>query len=958
MEGSEFQRALKACVRGEVHVDRAKLGCYSTDASIYRIEPRAVFVPLDAEDVVAAVAVAAEHGVSILPRGGGTSLAGQTVGDSLVIDFSKNLNRILEVNAEERWVRVQPGVVRDNLNSHLLPHDLHFAPDPATSSRANCGGMIGNNSAGVRSIVYGKTVDHVLESTVLLADGSRLDFKSLSRDEYAAKARQQDREGEIHRRFQAIVDANRDEIEARYPKVMRRCSGYNLDEFHRAERWNLSKLITGSEGTLATLLEAKLNLEPIPRHSAVCIVHFAELLEAVQAVEPIVGHGPSAVEILDASVLTRARANLSMAPLCEFLEGDPAAVLIVEFTASSDEEVRERTEGMIADMRAQGYGYAFPVRSDPDGKNRVWTVRKNGLGLMLGMKGDRKPLPFIEDAALPLEHLAEYIEKVLACCKRLDTEVAMYAHASVGLIHVRPILDLRRPDDIERMKSIAEEAFELVCEYRGSWCGEHGDGLVRSGFIERFFGPQLYRAFRDVKALFDPGNAMNPGKIIDPPPMDANLRFGSEYRTPDFVTQFQFVEDGGFAKSVEMCTGVGACRQTLSGTMCPSYRATRDEEHSTRGRANALRLAISGRYGGGGLMDDSLHGVMDLCFSCKACKSECPSNVDMARLKSEYLHMRRRERGTSLRDRLIAGTAKNSARSSGALAPLINGIQSTAAFRIALEKTAGFDRRRTLPRYARQSFDAWFSKRPPKPVANGREVVLFVDTFMNHCEPHIGQAAVELLEGCGYSVTAFSAGCCQRPRISHGFLDEARRDGSLTLRGLDRHLSRDVRVLVCEPSCASALTDDLPDLVEDGGLADRAKEGIQIIDVFLERERREGRIAPRLVSPHEKVLVHGHCHQKALYGTAAMMTLLGGVEGMEAKMIDSGCCGMAGSFGYETEHYDISLKAGEDRLFPALRACDSRTTIVASGFSCRHQIHDVLGTRARHWVETVRADNG
>ncbi len=953
-----FEEELRREVSGEVSFDAVTRGIYATDASNYQILPVAVVVPSDAADVRAAVAVAARHGVPILPRGGGTSLAGQTVGAAMVLDLSKHQNAVLELDVEERWVRVEPGLVRDELNAALAPHGLHFAPDPATANRAAVGGMIGNNSSGTKSILYGKTIDHVLELVVLLADGTVLELGEVGPEELAAS---EGREGEILRGLRRIVDANRDEIAARFPRVMRRVGGYPLDELLDEQLWNPAKVLVGSEGTLAVTLEAKLRLEPLPAHTSVCVAHFRSIPEAIRAVQPILPYRPSAVEILDRTVIDLARRNLKTAPLCGFLEGDPQAVLIVEFYGDTARDVAERPRAMAADLERSGLGYAFPLFLDAAGQARVWEVRKSGLGLMLGMKGDRKPIPFIEDAAVPVQVLPEYVDRVLEICREHETEVAMYAHASVGLIHLRPILDLRRADDLERMKRIAEAAFELVVGYGGAWSGEHGDGLVRSPFNERFFGPVIYRAFRDVKRLFDPEGLMNPGKITDAPPMDENLRFGAAYRVPEQATVFRYREDGSFAAAVEMCSGVGACRKTLGGTMCPSYVATRDEEHSTRGRANALRLAMSGQLEvtpkgsqrSDALTGRRLHEVLDLCLGCKACKAECPSNVDMAKLKSEVLQRYVDRHGASRRDRMVHGSARLARALAGRGAPVVNALQRTAIFRRLLEKAAGIHRGRALPSYAAEPLARRLARRAPGPET-GDEVVLFADTYASFHEPEIGVAAVELLESCGYRVTVAHAGCCQRPRISHGFLRDAKRDGEATLRRLDADLRRGVPVVVCEPSCASALTDDLPDLVDDPGLAERAASGIQMIDVFLDSEIAAGRLGVELASPAAGVLIHGHCHQRALYGTAAMKRVLGRIPGLDVAEVDSGCCGMAGAFGYEQEHYELSRKIGEDRLFPAVRALDPGATLVACGFSCRHQIEHFTGRRAVHWVEVVK----
>ena len=954
-----FEKDLRKRVRGDLHLDEMSRGLYATDASIYQKFPLAVFLPLDEEDVKAAVKTASEHEIPILPRGGGTSLGGQAVGAALVMDFSKYMNKLLELNLEEGWVRVQPGIVRDELNEMIAKHGLHLSIDPSTANRANVGGMIGNNSSGTKSIIYGKMVDQMLESKVLLANGEVMECKELSPDEYEEKKRGDTREALIYTEFQKIVEENREEIDKRYPKIMRRVQGYNLDEFHKTERWNLSKLITGSEGTLALLLEAKVKLQPLPKEKILCVGHYSELLESIKAVPGMVKHQPSAVEILDHGVIELARKNLDMAPLCSFIEGDPAAILIVEFFGDDKDEIIRRAEGMVKDLESQGLGYAYPLFTEADEQERIWTLRKNGLGLMLGMKGERKPIPFIEDAAVPVEVLPEYIDQVLKICEKHEAPVIMYAHASVGLIHVRPILDLRRQDDIDRMKGVADDTFALVKSFGGSWSGEHGDGRVRSAYIEPFFGTQIYRQFQEIKNLFDPQGLMNPGNIIDAVAIDQNLRFGTDYRTSEHKEYFKFRDDGNFFEAVHMCNGVGACRKKNVGTMCPSYMATLDEEHSTRGRANALRLAMSGQLGPDGKTSERLHDVLDLCLSCKACKSECPSNVDMAKLKSEFLQGYYDKHGLKLADRLIAASAKAAKFNSGLLAPLVNAVQRTFIFRKVLEWVAGIDARRKLPSYTREPFPKWFYRHHQ---SNGKgikskRVVLFDDTYINYHEPNIGRAATELLESCGYEVILAQAGCCQRPRISHGLLKLANRDGLKTLRALDKFIKEGLEVVVCEPSCATALTDDLPDLIDDEELGIRIAEHVTMIDVFIAREIKAGNISPKFNSPSKDILIHGHCHQKAIFSTNAMKDVLGRIKGLTVREINSGCCGMAGAFGYEKKHYDLSQKIGGDRLYPAIRDRDENTTVVACGFSCRHQLLDAFGFKPKHWVEVVKADN-
>ncbi len=949
----EILHELEQSVSGDVLSDDYSLGLYSTDASIYQIVPLAIVLPKEKKDVEAVVRIAGEHGLTLLPRGGGTSLAGQTVGKSIVIDFSRYMNRLIEVNPEERWARVQPGMVLDELNQQLKSYGLHFAPDPATSSRANVGGMVGNNSSGTKSILYGKTVDHVLEAEILLPDMTRMNLRELSDPEWKQKTVQPGREGEIYKGVQELLEQHAEEIRQRFPKVMRRVGGYNLDEFLDERSRNLSKLITGSEGTLAVTLELKLNLEPLPKHKSVVVAHFAELKEAIRAVKPMLDFQPAAVEILDCTVLRMSRENLTTRRHSHFIDGDPAAVLITEFYADSVEEVMERPRRMIEALGELGLGYAFPHY--PEGKEYedVWLTRKKGLGLMLGIKGDKKPLPFIEDACVPVEVLPEYIEEVLAVCRKYETEVSMYAHASVGVIHVRPILDLRQKSDIENLVHIAGDTFDLVMKYEGSWSGEHGDGLVRSSFNERFFGPELYGAFKKLKQLFDPEWRMNPGKIVDAPPMDEHLRYGAGYEDREVRTEFHYRTENSFRESVHMCTGVGECRKMLGGTMCPSYRATRNEEHSTRGRANALRLSMSGQLNGEGMASHRLNEILDLCLSCKACKSECPSNVDMAKMKSDVRQIYYDEHGLGLRDYMIGKASEMAALFSGSMSGVVNQIQGTTLFRSILESVAGFDRRRVLPAYSRKSLSKWFQEHVDEFPKSDRKVVLFADTFVNYHEPYIGKAAVRLLNECGYEVILADVGCCQRPRISHGLLRDAKSRVVNTLKGLHPYLEEGLPVLVCEPSCASSLNDDLPDLIDDESMAARLRGQIQLLDQFLANELKAGNLAGRFYTDQSDLHIHGHCHQKALYGTESIWTLLD-QPGANVTEISSGCCGMAGSFGYEKEHYEISEAIGEQSLFPTVRALESSATLIASGFSCRHQIEHFTDVEPRHWVEVVR----
>jgi len=948
---SDLLEALQSRVAGEVRVDPVTRGLYATDASHYQMMPAAVVTPRDERDVAGVVEVARQLNVPITGRGGGTSLAGQTFGPGIVVDFSRYMHEVLEVNEAERWARVQPGIVRDHLNKHLLPMKLHFAPDPATSSRATVGGMISNNSSGTRSIVYGKTIDNVLALKVMLSDGTVCDFEPCDPGAWSDKSAGGSREAELYRGVWRIVQDNRDEIARRFPKVMRRVGGYNLDEFILSDTWNLSKLICGSEGTLGLVLEAKVKLTPLPGATALCIVHFHDLIDSLRDVPAMLTHNPSTVELLDTFIIREARVNPATRDFASFFEGDPQAVQIVEFMGDTPPEADERARRFAADMQSRGIGFGHVLRHEPRLIQHVWELRRLGVGLQSNVKGRRKPLDFVDDACVPVDKLATYIERLRDYCHSLGVQMPISAHASVGVLHPKPLLDLHEPGDRELMRKIADFAFAMVKEYGGSWAGEHGDGLVRGEYLRPFFGDQLYEAFRRVKHLFDPHNLMNPGKILDTPSMTENLRHGSpsyEHRVAEVKANYHYREQGGFALAVEQCSGIGACRKIGSGTMCPSYMATRDEDASTRGRANALRLAMSGQLGEEGLADDGVAGVLDLCLSCKSCKSECPNMVDMAKLKSDVLQMRFDKYGTPIAARLMASAPDAARRIAGPLARLVNAAQTTAPYKWAVEKVMGIDRRRPLPAFATRRLSSMLRKRAkPRAAASRGKVVLFDDTFANYHEPEIGLAAVELLEGCGFEVIVAKAGCCQRPRLSKGLVREAKRLGEKTLRNLLPYAEQGLPIVFTEPSCASAIGDDLADLVDDAELGRVVSQSVMMIDAFL---AQYDDLPLRATVP--EVLIHGHCHQKALYGTKGMHRVFENIHDLLVTEVDSGCCGMAGSFGYE--HYDLSLKIGEQRLFPAARLASQRgAAVCANGFSCRHQLRDACGVDARHFVQLV-----
>jgi len=941
----DLQQALKSRVSGEVRFDRSSRLMYSTDASIYEIEPIGVIIPKTHEDVFATIEVARDFKVPVLPRGAGTSLAGQTVCDAIVLDMSKYLNRVLEVNPEERWALVEPGVVQEQFNLHLRPAGFLFGPDTATANRATIGGMIGNNSAGSHSILYGKTIDHILETSVVLASGELRVFKDVSFAD-SAKA------GGLEGRIAEIIRANRDEIDRRYPKIMRRVSGYNLDEFVRTNQFNLSKLIVGSEGTLATVYQAKVRIEPRPAATALGIVHFSDIVEAIRATELILPLNPAAVELVDDMILNLARGSLELSRQMGFLQGNPAAILLVEFYGESQTELRSKIESMETSLKRENFGYAYIRAFDASEQFNIWKLRKAGLGLLLGMKGDRKPIAFVEDCAVNPVQLPEFFVRFRKTIQKFGTSAGYYGHASVGCLHIRPMINTKDAGDIRVMKEMTDEIADLVIEFGGGMSGEHGDGLARSHLNERLFGPQLYKAFRDVKGAFDPERRMNPGKIVDAPSMTENLRYGADYRTLTVTTHYDFSREGGFATAVELCNGAGVCRKQNDGTMCPSYMATLEDKHSTRGRANLMREILAGKLPAFELTGNKLHDALDLCLECKGCKAECPSNVDMAKLKYEFLAQYNEANGPSLRSQMFANIHTLS-RIAALWPAFANWTLTQPAFRRALDRLVGIDTRRKLPQFADQTFDAWFSHREStNGHSNGRDagkVVLFHDTFMNFNYPEIGIATTKLLEAAGYVVRLAERACCGRPMISKGFPHDARTNAEFNIARLHSFVEAGYAIVGCEPSCILTFRDEYPDLVK-GAYAQSVAKSSFLLEEFIIREKQAGRWKLEFKRQNTMALLHGHCHEKALIGSRFLREAIG--MAYPVQEIDSGCCGMAGSFGYEREHFDISLKIGERRLFPAIERNPS-AIVVAPGISCRQQVEHATGRRPLHPAEAL-----
>jgi FAD/FMN-containing dehydrogenase/Fe-S oxidoreductase len=954
-----LQSDLRAAVRGEVDFDDLSRVLYSTDASIYQIVPLGVVSPLDGQDVAATVRVCGAHGVSVTARGGGTSLAGQAVGAGVQLDVSRHMNRILRIDAATRRVCCQPGVVLDALNAACAVHGLQFGPDIAPSDRATLGGMVANNASGARSIVYGLTCDSVLGMDVVLADGSAAHFEALDAAEFDRRGQCTTLEAAAYRETRRLAREHADEIAARFPKLLRRVSGYNLDRFtdaKPADGLNLANLICGSEGTLAIVTELQLALVPVPARRVLLIAHFADEAAALEAVPAVLAHGPSAVELVDPRIIDAARRHPQMAALARRHFGDEGRpVLLCELQGDDPAAVADGLTALEADLRERHAGTAFARRTEPARTAEVWHVRKKGLSLLGLVKGPAKPVGFIEDAAVPPERLGEYARRLREIAGKYGVELGAYAHASAGLLHFRPLLDLRTASDIEKMRRLAADALELTLSLGGCFSGEHGDGLTRGWTVRHTFGPELYEAFGQLKRAFDPHGILNPGKIVDAPHMTENLRYGPDYRTAEVETVYDFSEYGGLTGAVEMCAGVADCRKRGRGLMCPSFMATGREADSTRGRANALRAALAKIVLGNqdGWTDPAVLEALDLCLACKGCKAECPSGVDMARLKSEFLHHYYQAHGVPRLAKRISTIDRLSALGS-AWAPLSRWIARSLLGRWFARLWYGLDHRVKMPPFVRRTFRK--RMRAHRPADNARtrgEVALFVDCFTNHYAPQVGMAAVDLLEHAGFQVMPANTVCCGRAAASKGMLERARELAAANVEALTPYANIEVPILGIEPSCTSMIRDEYPALVRTED-AVRVAAGTRSVEQFLLDQIRNNHVKLDLRRRDGRVLVHTHCHQKA-DGDEAAVELLGRIPGCRVELIDAGCCGMAGSFGMEAGHYEIAKRIGEDRLFPAVRAAGADVRIAVSGFSCRQQILHHCRRRTRHPLEILAA---
>jgi FAD/FMN-containing dehydrogenase/Fe-S oxidoreductase len=950
---------LRRNLAGEVRFDLGSRKVYSTDASLYQIEPLGVVIPKTVDDIAITVQIVAEMGLSITSRGGGTSLSGQAIGPGVVLDCSKYLNQILDLDTTNKVARIQPGLVLDTFNRELANYDLQFGPDVSTSSRAVLGGLIGNNSAGSRSIVYGKTIDHVRSVDVVLRDASRQRFAPMSLGQWQQSAKGTGIVSEIIRDVRRLIAENRDEIVARYPTILRRVSGYNLDalleltEIDQGQTPGLHSLIVGSEGTLGVIAEAEVALVAKPKHRGLLIPQFDTLASSMDALSACLEMSPSAVELMDQLLLELTKGNLALKDTTKNLDPRTKAIFMVEFSSDDAGEVADRVERLQSRLKGVKGLICTTPAIDPALRDPLWNLRRAAMPLLYGMKGDGKPITFVEDCAVSPEVLPSFVKRFKEILHRNGTDGSFYGHASVGCLHIRPVLNLKDPQEVARMRQITDEVTDLVLEYRGSLSGEHGDGLVRSEWNKKMFGEKLYDAFCRLKRSFDPNNLFNPGKIVHAVPMTENLRYKETDRPYEPPTVFDYSKQQGFLRSIEMCNGNGACRKTTGGAMCPSYRATLDEKDSTRGRANALRQALNGdpALAMRTLRERWVHEVFDLCLMCKACKSECPSNVDVGKLKAEFLQFYHQVKPRPLSHWLVAGIPYFN-RLGAPLAPLVNWMQSRGLSRWLLDHLAGIDARRSLPSLHADHFRSWFRRHPIDPRA-GRagKVILLADCFTTYNEPSVGKSAVRVLESAGYRVELSDLFCCNRVLISKGFLKLAQSRIKASLGSLSRKIADGTPILGLEPSCLLTLNDEWPELVPTAE-AKRVAQSAFLADGWLAAQIEEGKCDLSLPTSDRRCLLHGHCHQKALHGVGASAPLLRRVPGMEVKVLDAGCCGMAGSFGFEKEHYDLSVKIANLALIPALNS-DSAATVVAPGTSCRHQILDLTGRKALHPLELI-----
>jgi FAD/FMN-containing dehydrogenase/Fe-S oxidoreductase len=963
---------LKDSIDGELYSDNIYKTIYATDASAYKEIPLAILVAANSNDIKKAIEFARENKISLIPRTAGTSIAGQVVGNGLIVDVSKYMNNILEINQQERWVRVQPGVVLDELNKVLEPLGLFFGPETSTSNRCMIGGMVGNNSCGAHSIIYGSTRDHTQEIKAFLSDGSEAVFSEISENEFQEKCTLNSLEGDIYRQVREMFSDTlvRENIKKEFPDpdLKRRNTGYAIDLISQMKpfnsegnQFNMCALLAGSEGTLAFTTEIKLNLVPLPpKHNGLLVVHHNSLAESFEANVLALEFGPVAVELIDKFLLDCTINSPEHSKNRFFLQGDPQALLCIEFAEESEEAIKSKCEAVIVAFKKAGYGFHYPILFGKD-ISKVWALRKAGLGLLSNIPGDAKPQPVIEDTAVNPKKLAAYISDFNEVLSKLNLSCVYYAHIATGELHLRPILNLKEKEGVELFRVVATEIARLVKKYNGSLSGEHGDGRLRGEFITKMIGQQNYELLKQIKFKWDSSGVFNVGKITGTPPMDSSLRFTPGHQTPEINTKFDFSETLGYVRMAEKCNGSADCRKSaiIGGTMCPSYQATRDEKTTTRARANMLREVINNNPKANKFDDKELFDTLDLCLSCKGCKTECPSGVDLAKLKSEFLYQYYKSHFIPLRSRLIAAFSTTQSLASN-FAGFYNAMNKFEPTGKLIKKTIGFAAGRSLPKVYRQTWKRWLKKnidglnKPLTQPVGG--LYLFIDEFTNYNEPYIGITATKLLNKLGYKIHYINHSDSGRALISKGFLDKAEVLAKNNIELFSNLIDENFPLVGIEPSAILTFRDEYPDLVRDE-TKKKAKElskNVFTIDEFLAKEFAKGSISSNMfISDPRKILYHGHCQQKALTGSNASLNTLTISQGVTVEEIKSGCCGMAGSFGFEKEHYALSIKIGEMILFPKIRQSKSDEFIVASGTSCRHHIFDGTGKLVKHPVEIL-----
>lgn len=949
---THLEQQLKEQIKGDTHFDSITRGVYSVDASIFEILPAGVVLPKTGEDLIRTVQIAAQNKTPVTVRGAATGITGGCLGEGLIIDTSKYLNRILEINIEKEYAICEPGVVQDELNAALAPYGYRLGPDTSTGNRATLGGMLANNAAGSRSLRYGTMADHILEVELVLSDGKVIRFDSLSEEMFLEKTRLPDQEGRIYQAVENVRSAYASEIDARFPKIPRRVSGYNLDKLLDSDKINLCQLIAGSEGTLGIVTRLKTRIVPMAKAAALCVIHFDHLIEAMNHIPLLSSFNPSAIEMIDRQIIELGRLSPSMRGKMSWLELSPEAIFIVELDGQSSQEVEQKAVQLARTLENKKIGYRRDIFTDAVKMNHIWTLRKAGLGILLSKRTYSRAIAFLEDITVPPAHLASFMTRFLAYLESKGKMAGIYGHVGSGCMHIRPYMDLRQEDELQLMQQMMRDVTSLLLDEGGSLSGEHGDGLIRSWLNPALFGKKVIEAFILIKQAFDPFNRMNPGKILASElPLD-HLRLSPQSHLHAPKTFLNFEEEGGFGLAVDLCNGNGRCRKK-EGVMCPSFQVTHDEYHSTRARAQTLRGIVHGHLKPETFSSQGLYDVLDLCLSCKGCKTECPSEIDMAKMKSEFLYHYQEKHGYPLRNYLFGYIGKLN-KIMSTFPALFNWLNSRWLIKKGLN-SIGIAFERQLPFLSSERFSKWF-KEFAQPTSH-KQVILFNDTFTEFNESEIGQAAILILNQLGYGVSVPDWQCCGRPLFSKGLLKQARRYAERVIESLIPFALENIPIIGLEPSCILMLKDDYKGLIDPSSplfpFVEKIASRCFTFDEFLAHLIEKEEFNLPLETKEQTIQLHGHCHQKALVGTAATLKVLNALPGAQVFEIPSGCCGMAGSFGYEKEHYTISLQIGELALFPAIRKSTSDTITVADGVSCRSQIEDGTGRHAIHLAELV-----